>query len=115
MSNVDKIKSAVDFSKLTLEETNRILAACSGPNPGRKSRPRKGSVVLERKSWKYKIGQRVIGFRRDGRPHAEERGILVRIYSTINGNGPWCYKNPAFVVRCDSDARERVFQNITAE
>jgi hypothetical protein len=55
---------------------------------------------------KFKIGQAVVGVRQP----QEQVGILVGAYATIN-NG---YRNPAYVVKCDSDGKERSYQHLRA-
>ena len=55
----------------------------------------------------HPIGQRVIG----KRSPATFAGVLVRTYCTIN-NG---WRNPAYVVKCDIDGKERSFQCLAAE
>ena len=52
----------------------------------------------------YVVGQRVYGVRT---PSAH-RGEFVRAYVTLN-NG---WRNPAYVVKCDIDGKERVFQQL---
>lgn len=39
-------------------------------------------------------------------------GTFVRAYVTINENNSGRYRNPAYVVKCDIDGKERVFQSI---
>lgn len=55
-------------------------------------------------SRKYVIGDRVVG----RRSPKEFTGTFVRAYCTLN-NG---YRNPAYVVKCDIDGKERSFQGL---
>jgi len=64
--------------------------------------PRAKTEIGQMVSRKYAIGEAVFGVRS---PSAY-RGIFVRAYVTIN-NG---FRNPAYVVKCDIDGKERVFQ-----
>jgi hypothetical protein len=52
----------------------------------------------------YEVGDRVIG----KRSPIAYRGVYVRAYVTLN-NG---YRNPAYIVKCDIDGKERSFQHM---
>ncbi len=56
----------------------------------------------------HPIGERVYGCRF---PIAYT-GTFVRAYATINENRSGTYRNPAYVVKCDIDGKERSFQFI---
>ena len=71
------------------------------------SKPKSTSNVKPALSRKYAIGQKVIGHRCPN----YMTGTLVRSYVTINHG----YRNMAYVVKCDTDGRERSFQLISAE
>lgn len=55
-------------------------------------------------SRKYVVGDRVIGRRTPD----QFIGTFVRAYCTLN-NG---YRNPAYVIKCDIDGKERSFQGL---
>lgn len=55
----------------------------------------------------YTEGQRVYGLRR---PTAY-LGVYVRSYVTLNN----CWRNPAYVIKCDVDGKERSFQTCRDE
>lgn len=55
----------------------------------------------------YTEGQRVIGLRSPKAYH----GVFVRAYATLNGT----YRNPAYVIKCDVDGKERAFQGCRDE
>ena len=55
---------------------------------------------------KYKEGDRVYGIRL---PNAFI-GTVVRTYCTVNSNRSGKYRNPAYVIKCDVDGKERSFQ-----
>ena len=67
-----------------------------------RGRPRKNNPTDVMVSRKYDIGQRVYGIRT---PNAFA-GELVRTYVTLNEG----WRNPAYVVKCDVDGKERSFQ-----
>jgi hypothetical protein len=72
-----------------------------------KRKKKRNTIHSPMVSRKYKIGQRVIG-KRSPNKYA---GELVRTYCTLN-NG---YRNAAYVVKCDTDGKERSFQVVGAE
>lgn len=65
------------------------------------------TVIGEMTSRKYKVGDRVIGRRAPN----EFKGTFVRSYVTINQN-IISYRNPAYVIKCDNDGKERSFQTL---
>lgn len=75
----------------------------SNERPVKRGKTRYDNIALR----KYKIGQRVVGVRDPMARH----GVLVDAYVTLN-NG---YRNPAYVVRCDCDGKDRVFQGLRSE
>lgn len=60
---------------------------------------------------KYEIGDRVYGIRH---PNAQ-LGVLVGAYVSINTNRYGTFRNPTYVVRCDSDGKERKFMQVRKE
>lgn len=60
---------------------------------------------------KYEIGDRVYGIRS---PNAQ-LGVLVGAYVSINTNRDGTFRNPTYVVRCDSDGKERKFMHVRKE
>lgn len=77
----------------------------------RKRKKRKGVTVYEAAvKCKYQPGQRVIGRRSPN----EQSGEFVRSYVTVNINRGSEYHNVAYVIKCDSDGKERVFQCLKA-
>lgn len=56
---------------------------------------------------KYKLGELYVGHRL-GSPGHLRAGVLVNAYVTLN----WIYRNPAYVLKCLEDGKERVYQGI---
>lgn len=75
------------------------------PKIVRKRRKTRFDTMVSRK---FTIGEKVIGIRSPDK----QSGILVRSYVTINTNKSGTYRNPAYIVKCDSDGKERSFQFI---
>lgn len=73
---------------------------------GRK-RHKRNTIQAPMISRAHPIGQRVIGKRSPN----EYVGVFVRAYCTVNG----IYRNPAYVVKCDIDGKERSFQCLGVE
>ncbi len=68
---------------------------------------KRNTIRVDMVSRVHPIGERVIGKRFP----TEFVGTFVRAYCTLNGH----YRNPAYVVKCDVDGKERSFQCVQAE